>query len=290
MTVERETNAPCAALILVGDELLSAKIRDENGPYFASVMRERGLSLVEIVMIRDDIGVIAQTLLRLAQRARWIVTSGGVGPTHDDLTVDGIAAGLGREVVQHPILAQQLREHYGENCNEAVLRMARVPQGAQLYGPKRWPVLGVPFGLAAKEPTRNSAQSPAQSPAPTQAPPIRGATAGDSHRVYLLPGIPSLFRKKIEALAQDPQNLPRGPAWELAEFQINRDESHFSAQLNEVVASFPAVQIGSYPKWIQEEDGSFRVEVRLTFESRIPGRAQQARDDMARRWSQSVGG
>lgn len=262
MTQDFDRTATHAALMLIGDELLSGKIRDENGPYLAQVLRKRGVSLVEVCTIPDHVEGITQTLRRLSTKAQWIVSSGGVGPTHDDLTVDGIARGLRRPVVQEPRLSAQLRGFYGDNCNEAVLRMARVPQGAQLYGPDRWPVLGVPFALDS----------------------IAQPCPGDSHRVYLLPGIPALFRKKIDILAADPSTLPQHRAWDLQELCIQADESRFAAQLNEVVAAFPEVEIGSYPRWEHDHEGALRVEVRLTFESRVPGHAQSARDDMARRW------
>lgn len=249
---------PRAALMLIGDELLSGKIRDENGYFLAKLLRQRGVQLVEQVTLADDPHVIARAFLRLSRGAKWIFSSGGVGPTHDDRTIEGIAMGLGRPLCRHPELQARLEEHYGERCSPEVLRMADLPQGARLYAQGRWPVTGVPYGLDAQGQVR----------------------IGDSHRIYILPGIPSLFAQKLQALGESPGDLPQGALWEREELELAGDESRFSAPLREIAAQFPQVDIGSYPKWERDAQGALRVRVRLTFESRVAGAAARARSAM----------
>lgn len=251
---------PRAALMLIGDELLSGKIQDENGGYLARTLRARGVQLCEISVLPDQPEQIAQTLRRLSQRAQWIFSSGGVGPTHDDCTMEGIALGLGRPLQEHPELAARLRKHYTQAGPE-VLRMAMLPEGAKMYGAQAWPVTGIPFGVGEQG----------------------ELGVGNSHRVYVLPGVPSLFVKKIEALANSESDLPRGPVWEKEVFEILGDESHFSAALREVANAYPEVDIGSYPLWEKDAQGKLKVRVRLTFESRVPGKAREAMRKMQAR-------
>lgn len=244
--------------MLIGDELLSGKIQDQNGAYLAKALRERGVQLCEISTLPDQPEVIAQTLLRLSLIAEWIFSSGGVGPTHDDCTMEGMALGLGRPLQMHAELESRLRHHYGDKASAEALSMALLPQGAQMYGEQAWPVTGIPYGLDAQG----------------------RACQGESHRLYILPGIPSLFAKKIEALAKTPGDLPQGPAWEKFELELCGDESRFSAQLSKIAERFPKVAIGSYPRWESNDEGELRVRVRLTFESRVRGRAEEAMLEM----------
>lgn len=244
--------------MLIGDELLSGKIRDENGYYLAQLLRERGVQLVEQVTLADDPRVIARSFLRLSQAAQWLFTSGGVGPTHDDRTMEGIAQGLDRPLQRNPELQKRLETHYGSQCDAEVLRMADLPEGARLYGEARWPVTGVPYGLDAQG----------------------NAQRGDSHRIYILPGIPSLFAQKLKALSESSGDLPQGALWEREELELKGDESRFSDPLRKIAKRFPQVDIGSYPKWERDAQGALQVRVRLTFESRVAGAAARARAAM----------
>lgn len=254
---------PRAALMLIGDELLSGKIQDENGAFLARFLRERGVQLCEVSVLGDDPQAIADALIRLSQTAQWIISSGGVGPTHDDCTMQGMALGLGRQLCEHPELAKRLRQHYGQNCGPEVLGMAQLPTGAKLYGSLEWPVTGIPYGVKD------------------------GALCnGETHRLYVLPGVPSLFAKKIEALAKSNGDFPEGPRWETQTLEVRGDESSFSATLREIAAAYPEVDIGSYPKWERDLAGELTIRVSLTFESRTPGAASLACQEMKRRYKQ----
>ncbi len=251
--------APTAALLLIGDELLSGKIRDENGAFMAKAMRRRGIALIEMSMVRDDHAAIGEALLRLGARADLVFTSGGVGPTHDDVTMDAVARATGRPLEQHPLMAAQLRAHYGERLTDAALSMADVPRGTVLRGSKGWPVIRLDL-----EPEQND--------------PIRT-------RIYILPGVPSLFRAKLEHLEAAPGELPEGTGWHVARLHSTLDESKLAPHLDALVAKHPDIDIGSYPRWARAEDGSIDYQVRITFEGPAPeaSRVDAVRDELATR-------
>ncbi|MCA9701873.1 MAG: competence/damage-inducible protein A, partial [Myxococcales bacterium] len=100
---------PTAAVLLIGNELLSGKIRDENGWFLSQVCRRRGLELREIAVVPDEIETIGAALLRLLEQTPLVFTSGGVGPTHDDRTLEAIAAATGRPLRRHPEIEAELR-------------------------------------------------------------------------------------------------------------------------------------------------------------------------------------
>src|SRR5215208_771724 len=139
-------HTPRAALLVVGTEVLSAKVRDENGPWAAERLRDLGIRLATLLTIPDDLELIAEAVDRERRRVDWLFTSGGVGPTHDDVTVPAVARALGRELQRLPALEAALREGHRrwlgvDHVPEAVLRMADVPQGTRLVGDPGHPVL-----------------------------------------------------------------------------------------------------------------------------------------------------
>ena len=249
-------NSPTAGLLLIGDELLSGKIRDENGHHLAKTLRRLGIAFVEMAMVGDDATAIGEALLRLGGRADLVFTSGGVGPTHDDITMESIAAATGRPLVQHPEMAASLRKHYGENLTDAALSMADVPEGTTLRGSKGWPVLRLDLDREAD--------------------PVRS-------RIYILPGVPSLFRAKLEHLENTEGELPRGEGWHLALLHTTLDESKLAPHLDALLAKHEGLEIGSYPRWARAEDGSVAYHVRITFEApqERAALADQARDELA---------
>jgi molybdenum cofactor synthesis domain-containing protein len=249
-------NSPTAGLLLIGDELLSGKIRDENGHHLAKTLRRLGIAFVEMAMVGDDAAAIGEALLRLGRRADLVFTSGGVGPTHDDITMESIAAATGRALVQHPEMAASLRKHYGENLTDAALSMADVPEGTTLRGSKGWPVLRLDLDRAG-DPVRST--------------------------IYILPGVPSLFRAKLEHLENTEGELPRGEGWHLALLHTTLDESKLAPHLDALLAKHEGLEIGSYPRWARAEDGSVAYHVRITFEApqEQAALADAARDELA---------
>ncbi|HEX8366462.1 MAG TPA: competence/damage-inducible protein A [Allosphingosinicella sp.] len=123
-----------AGLLVIGDEILSGRTQDRNVAQIGTWLNLQGIRLREVRMVPDVIEAIASATNALRGAYDYLFTTGGIGPTHDDITVDGIAAALGREVVVHPRARAVLETFYAERggVNEARLRMARVPQGADL--------------------------------------------------------------------------------------------------------------------------------------------------------------
>jgi molybdenum cofactor synthesis domain-containing protein len=202
---------PTAAILLVGNELLSGKVEDENARFLIRELRELGVALRRIEVIPDVTGEIADSVRTLAGRFDHLFTSGGVGPTHDDVTLEAVAAAFGLPVVRHAALEQLLRSSYGDRLHPRDLRMADLPEGARLeYGPggpgSTWPIVVV----------RN---------------------------VWVLPGVPSIFRRKFQAVRE----LFRAPPIFGRALYSRAPEAVIAGALDAVVAAFPAVDIGSYP-------------------------------------------
>ncbi|HEY0134448.1 MAG TPA: competence/damage-inducible protein A [Nannocystis sp.] len=246
------THVPTAAVLLIGNELLSGKIRDQNGHNLAKMMRRRGIRLLEVCTVEDELAAIGAALHRLLERSPLLFTSGGVGPTHDDVTMEAIALALGRPLRRDPAMERILRRHFGEGITPAALKMADLPEGTELTAEHGWPVM-------------------------------RLSLAG-GRRIYILPGIPELCRAKIEALEAIPGELPDAGGWALELLHTAIDEADLAEPLNRIVADYKAVEIGSYPRWTPDEHGNLRCVVRLTFEAIGADRhlAREARDALAR--------
>jgi len=123
-----------AALAVIGDEILSGRTHDKNIAQLAAWLNVQGIRLREVRVVADDAAAIGAAVTALAGTYDYLFTTGGIGPTHDDITVDAIAAALGREVVVHPRAREMLERHYADRggVTQARLRMARVPEGADL--------------------------------------------------------------------------------------------------------------------------------------------------------------
>jgi molybdenum cofactor synthesis domain-containing protein len=256
---------PRAAILLIGNELLSGKIRDENGWYLSQVCRRRGIALREIAVVPDELDAIGDALLRLLGAVPLVFTSGGVGPTHDDLTMEAIARATGRAIVRDPQMEAILRHHYAERIHDGALRMADIPEGTKLRALPGWPVmrLDLPAGESFGERFGD------RPPLPHDA------------RIYILPGIPALLRAKIDTLEGLDDELPDIRDWALVALHTRLEESRLAAPLDAVVAEFVDVEIGSYPRWDADHEGRLRVRVKVTFEAASETRAQQARDALA---------
>ena len=218
---------PTAAILVIGNEILSGKVEDQNARYLIGELRRLGVSLRRIEVVPDVAEEIADRVRALAGRVDHLFTSGGVGPTHDDVTLRAVGEAFGLPIVRHPDLEGLLRSRYGARLHERDLQMADLPVGARLeHGPggagTRWPVVVV----------RN---------------------------VWILPGVPSIFRAKFEAVRE----LFRAPPIHGRALFTLADEAEIAGALDETVAAFPAVDVGSYP---QTEGGPHRVKV--TFDGR----------------------
>src|SRR6185436_10159267 len=127
---------PTAAILLIGNEILSGKVEDENARFLTRELRALGVSLRRIEVVPDVIDDIVASVRALSPRFDFVFTSGGVGPTHDDVTLQAVGDAFAMDIVRHPELEALLRAGYGDRLHERDLRMADVPSGAQLeYGP-----------------------------------------------------------------------------------------------------------------------------------------------------------
>src|SRR5260221_3241255 len=137
-----------AALIVIGDEILSGRTHDKNIAQIASWLGVQGIRLKEVRVIGDEMAAIAEAVNTLRARHDYLFTTGGIGPTHDDITVDAIAEALGVGVVFHPVARKILEDYYATRggVNEARLRMARVPDGAELIPNRYSGAPGIRYG------------------------------------------------------------------------------------------------------------------------------------------------
>jgi molybdenum cofactor synthesis domain-containing protein len=225
-----------AAALVIGNELLSGKVEEANVYVLARALRGLGIELRRVVVILDDVEEIAREIRDLADKHDWVFTSGGVGPTHDDVTVMGVARAFGVAVIESEALAKMLRDHYQERCTEGHLRMALIPEGATLESTEdvRWPTIR--FG-----------------------------------KVWLMPGVPEIFRLKLPVVVKALGG--GGPGFLSRAVFTKMDEGDLKPLLDDVVARFPDVGIGSYPKW---QDPTYRT--KLTFDGRDGARVDAARD------------
>lgn len=224
-----------AAALVIGNELLSGKIEEANVHVLARTLRGLGIELRRVVMVLDDIDVIAREVKQLSAEHDWLFTSGGVGPTHDDVTVHAVARAFDLAVIEEPTLAAMLREHYKERCTDGHLRMALIPAGAELesHSSVRWPTIRV----------RNT---------------------------WLLPGVPEIFRMKLAVVVE---RLAGGVGFISCAVFTKMDEGDLKPLLDEIVARFPDIGVGSYPKW---QDPSYKTKV--TFDGREQGRVDAAKE------------
>ncbi len=199
-----------AAAMIVGGEILSGKIRDENSHELALTLRRLGISLERIATLPDEVETIADCARRFRSEFDLVVTSGGVGPTHDDVTMAGLARAFDEPLVLHESLVEILRGFYSDALTDAHLSMARIPASSTLIESQdvRWPLI-------------------------------------ETRGIYSFPGVPELFRSKLGVLRE----LFRGPGpFFTRELFFDLEEVRLKSALDRVVRDHPRVEIGSYPK------------------------------------------
>src|SRR5215216_4753071 len=121
-----------AAIVVIGNEILTGKSEDRNASFLITELYRLGVALRRIVMIPDEVEEIAHYVRECAAHFDYVFTSGGVGPTHDDVTIEAIARAFNRPVVRHPDLDAMLRGHFGDNADDARMRLADIPEGSEL--------------------------------------------------------------------------------------------------------------------------------------------------------------
>lgn len=197
-----------AGIVIIGNEVLSGKTQDINSYFFCAELRQLGVEVRKIATIPDDIETIGREVSAFSKRFDFVFTSGGVGPTHDDVTIEGIAHGFGLSVVRHPDIERRIRDRLGGDVNEARLRMANVPEGATL--------LATDALFAQIVNIRN---------------------------VYIFPGIPSILQERFHAIKERFRDAP----FYLKNVYVRYGEGIIAATLNDLLTKFPDLMLGSYP-------------------------------------------
>ncbi|MCK5691055.1 competence/damage-inducible protein A, partial [Myxococcota bacterium] len=121
------------ALIIIGAEILTAKVQDQNSPWLVKILRARGLKISEIRVIDDDIDIIIDTLNDLRKKNDWVITTGGIGPTHDDKTVEAVAKAFDLKLTKDSYLAEKLRGYYGDDIRPGMEKLTLIPEGAKVH-------------------------------------------------------------------------------------------------------------------------------------------------------------
>ena len=226
-----------AALLVIGDEILSGRTQDKNIAQVAAWLNRQGIRLEEVRVVPDDQPRIADAVNTLRSMYDYVLTTGGIGPTHDDITVDSIAAAFGVPVVIHPEARQILEAYYETRggVTDARLRMARVPEGAEL----------IPN-------------------------PLSGAPGVKMQNVYILAGVPSIAANMLEALEG---KLEGGRPMVSVTVGAYAAESDVADLLRETEAAHSGVAIGSYPFFkdgryganfvMRSDDGDLAMETAL---------------------------
>jgi molybdenum cofactor synthesis domain-containing protein len=201
-----------AGLLVIGDEILSGRTKDKNIGYIADYLTRIGIDLREVRVVADDEAAIVEALNALRHRYTYVFTTGGIGPTHDDITADCVAKAFGVPIDYHPEALAIMRARFKpEELNEARLRMARMPQGARLV-----------------ENTYNKVPS---------------FWIGN---VIVMAGVPAIMQAMLDGVAP---KLKTGVKMLSETVQAHLREGDIGTPLAAVAKSHPEVMIGSYPFW-----------------------------------------
>ena len=206
------TDTPAtAAVLVIGDEVLSGRTRDTNSGYIAARLTEIGVDLKEARVVADDEAAIVEALNALRARYSYVLTTGGIGPTHDDITADSVAKAFGVGIDHDPRAVAMLRERFAnrDDLNEGRLRMARIPFGADLI-----------------------------------ANPISKAPGFRLENVFVMAGVPSIMAAMLDEITP---LLSHGAPMMSETIRADAKEGDIAVPLAAVQKDYPGVAIGSYP-------------------------------------------
>ncbi len=210
---------PSAAMVVIGDEILSGRTRDANMNYLAGQLTGIGIGLEEVRIVSDQHERIVAAVKALSEDYDTVFTSGGIGPTHDDITADAIGAAFGRNVDIRDDARALLAAHYARNgmeLNEARLRMARIPEGATLIDN-----------------------------------PVSVAPGFTLENVHVMAGVPSVFQAMVASVLP---SLTGGAPLLSRSLRVDRGEGDIAGPLGEIAAQYAELSIGSYPF---QKDGKY---------------------------------
>jgi molybdenum cofactor synthesis domain-containing protein len=203
---------PTAAMLVIGDEILSGRTRDANMHYLAGEVTKVGIDLREVRVVSDDPAAIVAAVQALSVGYDHVFTSGGIGPTHDDITAENVAAAFDRPISVRDDARAILAAHYdarGQELNAARLRMARIPDGATLIDN-----------------------------------PISAAPGFTIENVHVMAGVPSIFQAMLASVLP---NLTGGAPILSQALEIRRGEGDIAGPLSDLAERYPDLSIGSYP-------------------------------------------
>ncbi|WP_172297558.1 molybdopterin-binding protein [Pseudoruegeria sp. HB172150] len=212
---------PTAAMLVIGDEILSGRTRDANMHHLAVELAGVGIDLKEVRIVSDDHDAIVAAVNALRAARDTVFTSGGIGPTHDDITADAIAAAFGAHIDVRDDARAILQAHYDRNgteLNEARLRMARIPDGADLIDN-----------------------------------PVSAAPGFTMENVHVMAGVPAIFAAMVATILP---TLTGGAPLQSRAVRIEMPEGDIAGPLNALAKRFPDLTIGSYPFQGQGGSGS----------------------------------
>ena len=228
---------PAAAALIIGNEILTGRTRDENLGAIAARLLPLGIRLSEARIVPDTLDAIVAAVNDLRARHDYVFTTGGIGPTHDDITAEAVAKAFGLPLLLDQAARARLLQHYGpEHLTEARRRMAQIPEGAALI-----------------------------------ATPVSAAPGFRIGNVYVLAGVPEIMRAMLDGIVAE---LRTGPAWLSRTINCHVAESLIAPELGAIAAAFPDCDIGSYP-WFQLGKYGLALVVRSTDAARMDEAAAQ---------------
>ena len=216
-----EAKTVTAALVIIGNEILSGRTQDANLAYIAGALGEIGVRLMEVRVVPDVEDEIVDAVNTLRAKYDYLFTTGGIGPTHDDITAECVARAFGLPLIQHPEARRRLVERYeqtGMELNEARLRMANTPEGAELIDN-----------------------------------PISTAPGFKIENVYVMAGVPIIAQAMIDGVKQ---TLAGGDPVHSRTLVCSIGEGNMAEGLGNIQDSYPAIDIGSYPYYRRGKYGT----------------------------------
>ena len=199
-----------AGIVVIGNEVLSGQVEEANARFLVTELRSLGVQLMRVVIIRDDVDTIARDVREMSEAYTHVFTTGGVGSTHDDLTLTAIAQAFDAPIEPHPVLMGMIEAHFGDRINDAVRRMGQLPRGADLLGLNelRFPLVRV----------RN---------------------------VYVFPGVPEYLRSKFDWLKPRLEHTP----FVVHAVYLRVGEERIAEPLAALDQAYEDVTFGSYPRF-----------------------------------------
>lgn len=202
-------------IIIIGNEILSAQVEDSNLKHMLRVLNRQGYAISEVRIVPDEAELLIEAIQHMSDRHEFVISTGGIGPTHDDITLRCYAQAFGSELIEHPILMDKIREYFGPDLKASHRSLTLVPKIAQMVpSPKTgWPIIMV-------------------------------------KNCFVLPGLPEIFLKKFDGVLAA---LPAVERRLYAAFYTRSSEVEFSERLTDIQLRYPLVEIGSYPRFDHDE-------------------------------------